>query len=383
MLIVLGFIAFACKKDPVGQQPIDSVPPGPISNVKVVNTSGGAIFTYSLPQDEDLLYVKAVYSLKDGVSSETRSSLYKDTLRVEGFGDTLERQVKLIAVDRSRNESPAVVLTIKPLVSAVNTIGTTLKLIEDFGGVCLFWKNPTKAEVSVVMLMEDKNKEFVPIKTFYSSMADGGGAQHGLDTIPRKFGVYVQDRWGNRSDIKYLTLTPLYETKFDRLKFLPVLLPTDAPDSYNFQFENFWNGITLEWGGIHSPAGMGFWPASFTMDMGITAKISRIKIWQFPDYGLFAHGNMKKFEIWGCTTLNPTGNWAGWTKLMNCISIKPSGLPLGTISNEDKALCIAGEEWTNSPANPKVRYIRIRCTESWAGGDFMCATEIQIFGDNR
>ena len=76
MLIILGFIAFACNEEPIGQQPIDNVPPGPISNVKVENTPGGAILTYSLPQDEDLLYVKAVYSLKDGVMSEARSSLY-------------------------------------------------------------------------------------------------------------------------------------------------------------------------------------------------------------------------------------------------------------------------------------------------------------------
>ena len=49
LLVVLVFIAFACKDEPVGQQPLDSVPPGAISNVKVQNTPGGAILTYKLP----------------------------------------------------------------------------------------------------------------------------------------------------------------------------------------------------------------------------------------------------------------------------------------------------------------------------------------------
>ena len=52
LLVVLGFIAFACSNEPVGQQPTDNVAPGPISNVKVQNTPGGAILTYT-PTDED------------------------------------------------------------------------------------------------------------------------------------------------------------------------------------------------------------------------------------------------------------------------------------------------------------------------------------------
>ncbi len=68
---------------------------------------------------------------------------------------------------------------------------------------------------------------------------------------------------------------------------------------------------------------------------------------------------------------------------MNCESIKPSGLPLGQVSAEDKAWADAGEEFICSPQNPKVRYIRIRVTETWANGDFIHISELQFFGDNR
>ena len=382
LLFVLFFITFACKQEPVGQQPIDVVPPGPVSNVKIKNTPGGAILTFSLPQDEDLLYVKAVYSLKEGVMSESRSSLYSDTLRVAGFGDMTERVVKLVAVDRSRNESPIVEATIAPLEPDVTTMGKTLNLVADFGGVHGFWDNPNRAEVAVVLLKEDNNKEYVPITTFYSSMEAGEGALRGMDTIPGNFGIYVMDRWENRSEIKYFTLKPIYETKFDRLKFREVSLPGDEKAAWGWVMPRLWDN-TIGDQGFHTAQGSGRWPHSFTIDLGVTGKLSRVIEWQRQGSWIYQHGNIYKFEVWGCTTLDPTGGWASWTKLMTCVAKKPSGLPLGQTSAEDKSWALAGEEFLNSPLNPKVRYIRIRVTETWANGDFIHLSELQFYGDNR
>lgn len=381
IIIVLGFLAFSCTLEPIGQQPIDSVPPGPVSNVKVVNTPGGAILSYKVPEDEDLLYVKAVYSLKDGVKSESRSSMYTDTLKVAGFGDTSTREVSLIAVDRSRNESTPVTATITPLEPAVNTIGATLNLVADFGGVHAYWKNSSRAEVSVVILKEDKNNEFVPVNTFYTTMVDGDGAKRGMDTITGKFGVYVQDRWENRSAVKYFTLKPIYETKFDRLKFKKVVLPTDRTDAYGWVMERLWDGIVGDQG-FHTANGSGVWPHWFTFDLGVTAKISRVIEFQRVNY-FYKNGNVKKFEVWGCTTLDPSGAWTNWTKLMDCTSIKPSGLPLGQASAEDNAWAAAGEEFLCSPMMPKVRYIRIKVTENWSASDFLHISEMVFYGDNR
>ena len=43
-----------------------------------------------------------------------KSSLYTDTIKVVGFGDMEPREVSLIAVDRSRNESAPVKVTVNP-----------------------------------------------------------------------------------------------------------------------------------------------------------------------------------------------------------------------------------------------------------------------------
>lgn len=382
MLIILGFLAFACNEEPIGQQPIDSIPPGSVSQIKVVNTPGGAILTYKVPEDEDLLYIKAVYTLKDGVLSDSRSSLYKDTLKVVGFGDIQPREVTLIAVDRSRNESKPVTVTINPLEPSVATIGKTIILVEDFGGVHAYWKNPTRAEISVVILKEDNNKEFVPVETIYSTIIDGEGAKRGMGIIPANFQVYVQDRWENRSEIKSYTLTPIFETKFDRLKFKEVSLPNDEPSAFGWVLPNIWDGIVGDQG-FHTGQGSGRWPHSFTFDLGVTGKISRLIEWQRQGPYPYQHGNLKKFEVYGCQVLDPSGNWNSWTKLMTCNSIKPSGLPLGQVSAEDKAWAAAGEEFINSPQNPRVRYIRIKGLENWSGGDFLHLSEIAVYGDNR
>lgn len=383
--IVLGFIAFACNQEPIGQQPLDQIAPGPVSDVKVENTPGGAILTYTLPSDEDLLYVKAVYYLKEGVQSEVKASLYKDTLKIAGFGDMQERQVKLIAVDRSRNESTEVITSISPGEPPVTTIGQTISLTEDFGGVHGYWENPTKAEVSVVILKEDNNLEFVPLETIYSSVVNGEGVSRGMDTIPAKFGIYVQDRWENRSEIKYFTITPLYETKFDRLKFKEVNLPNDVGGGGG----GGWNNKASMWddqfgdNGFSSPGGSGVWPHSVTIDLGVTGKISRLRLFQRLGSYIFAEGNPRKFQIWGCEELDPSGDWASWTKLMDCISVKPSGLPIGQNTTEDEFVAINGEDFINSPTNPKIRYLRILVTQTWAGGDNFQISELHIFGDNR
>lgn len=383
-IIIISIVAFACSEEPIGQQPIDADPPGPVSNVSVENIPGGAVLNYSLPDDEDLLYVKAVYSLKNGVESEARASLYSDTLTIEGFGDTSAREVSLIAVDRSRNESSPVSVTVEPLTPPVVTIGETLDMIADFGGVSAYWTNELRAEVSVVMLMEDNNGEYVPVNTIYSTMVDGTGSYRGLDTITGNFGIYVQDRWENKSEVKYFSLTPLFEKQLDRLKFSEITLPGDEPSAYGWTLPHLWDGIVSKNSGFHTGA-TGNWPQYVTFDLGVLAKISRVKVFQRTGYE-YRHGNPRNYEFWGCAELTDeilTGGWDGWTLLMECESIKPSGLPLGQTSAEDIAWAAAGEEFINSPYNPKVRYIRLKVTRNWSDGNLFHLTELEFYGDDR
>ncbi|WP_111307260.1 DUF5000 domain-containing lipoprotein [Confluentibacter sediminis] len=382
LLTILGFVIYSCDEETIGQQPLDNVPPGEVSNVEIINTPGGALITYSVPKDEDLLYVKAVYSRKEGQISESKASQYADTLVIEGFGNTIERQVQLIAVDRSRNESKPINVTVTPLEPPVNTIANTLNLKEDFGGITSTWDNENKAKISIVLQERDSLlNEFVPLETYYSSAKEGKFSVFGLDTLPKHIQAFVQDRWENRSPVKEYTITPIYETEFDKGKFAFIDLPGDGPHHSAWVPSNIWNG-TNEPNGYSSNPAPGMWPQSITIDLGVIGRLSRIKLYQRKEY-IYAEGNLKKFEVWGAETLDLSGSWDSWTLLGDFESIKPSGLPFGQYSDEDSAVAYNGEDFSFIPTNPKIRYIRIRVKETWAGGDNFQIMELDIFGDNR
>jgi hypothetical protein len=383
-MFVAGVVWYACEEEPVGQIPVDSVPPEAVSGVVVENIAGGAKLTYNLPDDEDLLYVKAVYS-RNGEICESRTSLYKDTLKVEGFGDMQSHEVKVIAVDRSRNESAPVTVSIQPLEPDVITIGKSLYLESDFGGINAIWENNNRADISVVILIDsDSLKEYIPVETFYSSTVAGKGITRGMDTVLYKFGVYVQDHWGNRSEMKYYELTPLYETLFDRLLFRDASLPGDGPHHPSpWLLSRIWDGIWNANTGYSSVAGQGVWPQSITFDIGVLGQISRIRVYQRVNNSYEYRGNMRTFEVWGCETLDPSGNWDSWTKLMDCEWVKPSGLPDGQETNEDLDMARNGADFYCSPQNPKVRYLRIKILSTWIGGDNFQTAEVQVYGDNR
>ena len=73
----------------------DANPPGQISNIQAKAGPGIVTLRYTLPHDENLLYVKAVYTLQSGVEREVRASYYTNMMTLDGFFDTEEhaRQV--------------------------------------------------------------------------------------------------------------------------------------------------------------------------------------------------------------------------------------------------------------------------------------------------
>jgi hypothetical protein len=159
-------------------------------------------------------------------------------------------------------------------------------------------------------------------------------------------------------------------------------MPGDASPVPGWPLSRVWDGIMGQDQGLSTTPGTG-WPHSITIDMGVLGKISRIRLYHRMGPYAFAEGNPRIFEIWGCQQLDPSGSWDSWTKLMDCESIKPSGLPIGQNSNEDIAVARDGEDFINSPQNPKVRYIRFRILRTWAGGDNFQICEVQVFGDDR
>lgn len=387
--VIISALFMSCEEEFRGPLVDDGIPPKPVSNVAVENIPGGATLTYTLPDDEDALYVLAEYTLKSGAKASAKSTIYRNELTILGFGDTDAQNVTVYAVDRGENQSPPIEVTINPLEPPVQTINNSMILLPDFGGVHLFWDNETEAEIAVIVMTEDSTGNLYQVDLRYSGLLQDHFAVRGFGTELRKFYVLVRDRWDNFSDTTIVELNPLFEEKLNKDDFTFMKLPHDAPDAWSWVGPNLFN-YNIGGSGFHTPQG---WTDPdplpeyennihmFTMDLGVTAKLSRFKFWQRQGTWIFRHGNPQYFEVWGATELNSSGSFDGWTKLIeNGEVVKPSGLPPGQYSNDDAAQAAAGEEYPFPLDSEPVRYIRFVCENSFSGGQFIHIMEVDFWG---
>src|SRR5690554_2219694 len=89
LVIVILFVGCDEAYKGVSMVDTDDIAPSPVSDVIIENISGGAILSYTLPNNDNLLYVLAEYSRQDGVVSEKKASYYHNSLTLEGFPDTI------------------------------------------------------------------------------------------------------------------------------------------------------------------------------------------------------------------------------------------------------------------------------------------------------
>jgi hypothetical protein len=363
---------WACKKRDV-IEPLEhsGIQPGRVTNGKVVNLKGEAVITYTLPTDEDLLYVKAVYEIRPGVTREAKASFYTNSLLVDGFKDTSATQVTLYAVNRSEVASEPYNVTVNPLKPAYLSAFDSLKVSATFGGINIRTANPDGKALAIIILMKDKYGQWAQIDAIYSKLKSINQSSRGMDTTKQQFAVYIRDQFQNQSDTLFKELSPLYETLIPKSGFSEYPLAGDLPvNAYGRQMRNLWDGLYGGWGtAICSYETLtdttnGVW---FTFDMGVTAQLSRFSWFHYPDPRYFENASMKVYELWGATNPSPNGSWAGWTKLVECRETKPSGSPYGTETSDDKAAGEAGSGWEIPITAPAVRYIRVRHRYNWSG----------------
>lgn len=383
----------SCDEDEKRPLIQDATPPGPVSNVEVENISGGAIVTYTLPNDEDVLYVEARYELVNGKTAIAKSSIYKKTLKIEGLGDTSEHVVQLYSVDQSENRSSPVEVIIKPTKPPVQLIRESLEISADFGGVSIFWENTTEADIAVVVSIENEVGDTEQVGIKYSYLARDEFAVRGFDTIPRVFSIFIRDRYDNISNSLVDTITPLFEEKLDQNLMKELDLPHSAPTGFGWVVSNLFDDNPNS--GYHTATG---WsdpdplpeytdvnPHILTIDLGVEAKLSRFSFLQRPGDWLYTHHNPRFFDVWGTAEINDQnkdGSFTGWTKLIeNGEVIKPSGLPLGQLSNDDLEAAGRGHEFTFPLDSEPVRYIRFVNIESWSGNQIMHMMEMDFWGE--
>jgi len=363
---------------------IDSEAPAPaqVSNLKVESTPGGAIITYKIPLDPNLFYVKAEYEIQPGVFREAKSTYYTDTIALVGFGDTLSHEVKLYSVGRNGKESESLSVNVTPLTPPVRSIFETLELSATFGGVFVSFKDSTQANIAITLMVEDSmgTGTWETLDTYYTAELEGLFSSRGLDSVERKFGVYIQDHWHNRSDTLIAHLTPRFEEPIPKNKFSAFHLPTDnwEPVDPKYGMENIWDGIEQNGENIFAP-----WtkplPEWFTIDLGQKVIFSRMKLFQrisHPYNGFW----IRKFAIWGSNDPNPDGSWESW-ELLGTFDFKtPSGLPWPQYTADDLAYARTGQDFAFPDGLPAVRYMRFEVLENYSMTGQFTIAELSFWG---
>lgn len=381
--LLITILWYGCKKEGRIDHLDDNAPaPTQIASVSQVATPGGAILTYKLPKDPNLSYVKAIYEIQPGVFREAKSSIYTDTISIVGYGDTLSHEVKLYSVGKNEKLSPPVSITINPLTPPVKSVFRELTLLASFGGVKVLFKNSLQANIAIVLMMDSTGlDDWAPVSTFYTKALEGSFSARGYDSTERRFAVFVRDRWHNISDTLMKQLKPLYEMEIPKDKFRSVHLPGDQwQNTENLTMEKAWDGL-LDWNSSFASTNASKIPHWFTIDLGQKVMLSRMKEHQFPNDHLYRGSAVKAFEIWGSNAPDADGGWTQWQLFGSFKSFKPSGLPLGTLNNDDINYGhFMGEDFDFENVIPAVRYIRFKTTESYSSAGQVTISELTFWG---
>lgn len=166
----MSIVGISCKEEGRVDFIDDTAPaPGQVTNVTIDNRPGGAVLKYTLPEDKNLLYIRAEYEIKPGVVRETKSSYFKDSLVLEGFGTPDTYNVKLYSVGKNEKESAPFIAQINPTTAPVQL--ATKKFRDTFGGVAIDFENPEKANLAIVLMADTANLGYMSeLITYYTAM---------------------------------------------------------------------------------------------------------------------------------------------------------------------------------------------------------------------
>ena len=367
----------------------DNIPPGPVSGVNVTNINGGAIISYNLPNDNDILGAKAVYSLTEGgeileryASNDTSKTV--NTIKLEGYGDTNEYAVTIYAIDKSGNISTGYPTTIQPLTPPIILMRQSLQVKTAFGGVQLAWDNAQRDNMGLYFFVRDSvdHTKWVLYDTYFSNDPNGKVVFRGMDIKEKNVKVEMFDRWSNHALPFDTVITPMLEMRLqgrengvDIWKLYGAEERREGSDEYTWRDRgdsrsdpreseidasfrlihdgilsgsSYWNPGWNNQLGDYFPEGSGRvpFPFCYTIDMGRKAIYSRIVYGSRLRSPSYSASVPIHFEIWGCNETKPldsdrmvnlaywteweaaggTGAWKNdWTKIATCKLVLSSG----------------------------------------------------------
>lgn len=396
LTILLLFVLVSCEKDSD-----KSTPPEKVTSASYQTTYGGAIITYEVPEDDNLLFVKAVYTNSLNEEVFKVSSSYNNTIEIDGFNDQEVHKVRLYAVGANNSQSEPYEMEITPGESYIKIVEKSLKMEEILGGVSLKWDNPSKKTVFVYVNFTDGNKQYQRILS--SSKESESLKMRGLEAIPYEFSISVEDFYGNKTQEEDKgEFTPKLEQEISKstwallknqttlngdahegktISFFDNIIDTkDNPDDNSYFIATRGNN-----GGV-----LNFDNLSIVIDLNKKVILNRLVVWQraywysseeasgvSKKYFYYQTENMRAFDLY------VSADASTWEFVKHCDIGDPKDVD-GNVSAEAIQAAIDGHEFELDEITQPFRYVKIAIRSNYGSTENLISSEITLYGlDNQ
>ena len=372
---------------------LETSPPGILSNVSVTPTNGGGIISYTLPSDDDILYVKAVYTNSQGAEVFRVSSKHNTSVEITGLSQLTPVKVKLFVVDVNENISETVAIDFTPLESFIFLVQESIQITPDLGGVKITWENIASKTVFVyVHILEGADED---IRILSSNNAQESIFIRGLAPSEISISTKIEDFDGNITELEEKgTYIPLFEEKIDKSTWTLVSGQSINGNAYEGRTVNFWDDVvdTVETDVDNSyfiatrdnNGGSLNFPLDIVIDLNKNVKIQRFIVWQraywYQGGGVTYHyqeENIKSFNLYASSDAQ---TWS----LLGEFDIGDPRNGAGEIPAPAFQEAIDGHEFSLENTSEVFRYLKFQITSNYGSTQITVGSEITLFGlDNQ
>ena len=386
-IFLISFITLLGCKDDDGQ---DSTPPGSLLVENITPTNGGGIISYSLPDDSDILFVRAEYTNSLGVDVYRVSSSHNNFIEIDGLNQNTPVQVKLFVIDENENMSQPVDIEFTPLPSFIYLVQESITITPDLGGVKLEWENVAEKTVYVHLHIVNAGEE--EIRILSSNNASESVFVRGLESVEMTFLTKVEDFDGNITELEEKAiLTPLFEEMIDKSTWTLMSQLSVNGDAWEGQTTAFWDDVvdTAETNSDNSyfiiwrdqNGGTLNWPLDIVIDLNKNVRVHRLKVWQrafwyggptgIPYY--YQEENMRSVDLYA------SNNSVDWT-LLGQFDIGDPSDENGNIPQDFIDAAANGHDFDLDGVSEPFRYLKFSLTSNYGSDTYVHGSEITLWG---
>jgi len=385
-LTILIFAVSSCSKQDDG----DTTPPSVLTVDSVTPTNGGGIISYTLPNDDDILYVRAEYTNSNGVDVSRASSSYNNSIEIDGLNQTTALTITLYVVDENYNQSAPIYVELVPLESFIYLVQESIEVNTDLGGFRITWENIQSKTVYVFVHINNGIEE--EIRILSSNNSSESIAVRGLPSEEITISTRIEDFDENSTTLEEKgTLTPLFEQVIDKSTWTLVASQSVNGNAWEGASVNFWddvidttnnnsdNSYFMIWRDLNG--GSLNWPLDLVIDLNKNVKVTRFTVWQraywyngpsdIPYY--FQEENMKSFTIYASNDAQV------WEELGQFDIGDPRDSE-GNIPQSALDSAANGHEFELDEVSESFRYLKFSVTSNYGSEAYVNGSEITMYG---